>query len=162
MNRNRLIAFAAAGIAVSLYAAGCGSSGGSGSSAPGSVPMATPSPTPGPASTPTPTPAPTPATVSIPTINDGAAPMGFAFTSPETARSGDTVEWVNRSTAPHGITWDQQSPSSSPAPGANIPIFQPGSTSQSWVVPSVTQATTYHYHCTVHGPTMAGVITVSP
>jgi len=100
--------------------------------------------------------------VSIPTVNNAAAPMGYSFNSPISAVSGDTVTWNNESTAPHGITWDSQTPSTSPAPGANIPIFQAGTTSAAWTVPTVTGATTYNYHCTVHGVTMAGVINVTP
>jgi plastocyanin len=104
--------------------------------------------------------------VSIPVINNAAAPMGYSFNnvaqSPVTVTSGDSVSWSNQSTAPHGITWDSHTPSTSPSPGANVPVFQAGATSGTWVAPAVTVTTTYDYHCTVHGPTMPGVIIVNP
>ena len=103
-----------------------------------------------------------PTTVSIPVVNNAAAPMGFSFNSPVAAHSGDSVSWHNQSTAPHGITWDGWTPIASPAPGANIAVFAAGSTSGTWTAPTVTTMTTYNYHCTVHGVTMAGVINVSP
>jgi plastocyanin len=104
----------------------------------------------------------TPPSVQIMVINNSAAPMGFSFQSPVTATSGQSIAWVDQSTAEHGITWNGQTPSSSPSPGANIPIFQPGTTSNTFTAPTVTVATVYHYYCTVHGPTMAGVINVNP
>jgi plastocyanin len=103
-----------------------------------------------------------PAVTTINAKNDAAAPMGFSFDSPVTVSKGTAVQWSNISTAPHGIIWDAQSPASSPAPGANIPNFGPGTTSASWTAPNVTVATAYNYHCSVHGPTMAGVINVTP
>ena len=109
---------------------------------------------------------PGPGSVSIPAINNAAAPMGYSFhniaQTPVTVTSGESVSWSNQSTAPHGITWDGWTPSTSPAPGASIPVFQPGSTSATWIAPTVTAATTYDYHCTVHGTTMPGVIIVNP
>ena len=129
------------GLALAVFAvAGCGGSGGGGNGGGNAGP----------------------ATISIPAVNNAAAPMGYSFNSPISAHSGDTVHWVNQSTAPHGITWDSQTPSTSPAPGANIAVFAAGTTSATWTVPTVTTTTTYNYHCTVHGPTMPGIITVSP
>ena len=133
----------AAGLVIAVYGCG-GSSGGGGNSGPGSGGGATPT------------------NVSIPAVNNASAPMGYSFNSPISVKSGDTVTWVNQSTAPHGITWDSQTPSTSPAPGANIPVFSAGTSSATWTVPTVTTATTYNYHCTVHGPTMPGVINVTP
>ena len=105
---------------------------------------------------------PTPSVVAIPVSADASAPMGFSFQSPVTAKSGDTIHWVNNTVAPHGITWDAQSPSSSPAPGENVAIFTAGTSSGTFTAPTVTTTTMYNYHCTVHGPTMNGIIVVSP
>lgn len=101
-------------------------------------------------------------TASIATVNNSSAPMGFSFTSPVTVKSGTSVTWVNQSSAPHSIVWDAQSPSASPAPGAGIGVFSPGATSSAWIAPTVTVSTTYNYHCGIHGPTMAGQVTVTP
>ena len=101
-------------------------------------------------------------TANIAVTNNASAPMGFAFQSPVTVKSGTAVTWVNQSSAPHGITWDAQSPSSSPAPGADVAVFGAGSSSAVFTAPTVTASTTYNYHCTVHGPTMAGQMIVTP
>lgn len=101
-------------------------------------------------------------TQNIDVVNNAAAPMGFSFMSPVTIKSGTVVTWVNQTAATHGITWDSWIPNSSPGPGANIPVFTGGTDSNSWTAPTVTVNTTYNYHCTVHGPTMAGVIIVTP
>jgi plastocyanin len=100
--------------------------------------------------------------VTIVTKNDANAPMGFSFGSPVTVRKGATVRWNNTSSTAHGIIWDSQVPGTSPAPGGNISTFAPGATSDAWTAPILTVPTTYNYHCTLHGPTMAGVITVNP
>ncbi len=98
---------------------GCGGGGGSGSyNASGSTSggTASGSTTSGGAGT----------TASIPAINNAAAPMGYSFNSPITVKAGTSVTWTNQSTAPHSIIWDAQSPSSSPSPGSNLPVFSPG------------------------------------
>jgi plastocyanin len=142
MHRNVIIATGAClGIAAVYGIAGCGSSGGSSS---------------------TPTPPPAPSTQSIDVVNDAAAPMGFAFTSPVTVKAGTMVTWVNQTAAPHGITWNDNTPASSPTAGANIPIFSGGTTSAAWTAPAQTVNTEYDYYCTVHGKTMAGIINVTP
>jgi plastocyanin len=102
------------------------------------------------------------ATQTIIIRDDSTAPMGFAFESPVTVTKGTVVRWSNISSTPHGIVWDTQTPASSPAPGATIPTFASQTFSPTWTAPAVTVATTYNYHCTVHGPTMAGVINVTP
>jgi plastocyanin len=105
--------------------------------------------------TPTPTPSPTsaPVTHSVAVIIDPTAQVGFGFTTPDggPVHVGDRIVWVNQTSAPHGVTWDT---TGSPANG---PIFGAGTTTAPIVM---TSAGTFHYHCTVHGPSMAGTITV--
>jgi plastocyanin len=76
--------------------------------------------------------------------------------------SGTTVEWVNQSGVSHSVVWDTHSPSTSPSPGANLPVFASGTTSQPWIAPTVTTNTVYNYHCGIHGLMMSGMITVTP
>ncbi len=109
-----------------------------------------------------PPPGSNPGTVSISATDDRSAQTGFSFQSPVTVKAGTKVNWVNNSSAPHCIMWDAQVPASSPAPGANIGVFNPGATSASWAAPMVSVSTTYNYHCCIHGPGMAGVIVVTP
>ncbi|MGO8672072.1 MAG: plastocyanin/azurin family copper-binding protein [Capsulimonadaceae bacterium] len=104
---------------------------------------------------------PPPGQTSVAVVNDASAPMGYAFTTPVTVKSGIVVTWVNKSSAPHSVAWDAHTPASSPGPGANLPVFQPGSSSSAWTAPAVTTSTTYNYHCTIH-TSMLGVITVTP
>lgn len=101
-------------------------------------------------------------TATIAVANNASAPMGFAFASPQTVKSGTSVTWQNQSSAPHSIVWDSQTPSTSPAPGAGIGTFGAGATSGVWTAPTVTANTTYAYHCGIHGPTMAGTVIVTP
>ena len=84
------------------------------------------------------------------------------FGSPITVKAGTVVRWQNTSGAPHDVVWDAFNPSTQPAPGANIPIFNGGTTSQPWTAPTVTANTTYDYHCSIHGLMMSGKITVTP
>lgn len=91
-----------------------------------------------------------------------ANPTGFAFQSPVTVSSGAKVEWVNQTAAPHGITWDSQTPNTSPGPPATVANFSGGTTSAQVTMPTVATQTTYNYHCTVHGPQMSGQIIVNP
>lgn len=127
------------------------------------TPVGTPTPTPASTATPTPTPSPTP----TPTPTPGSlAPVtvtvsGFSFGAPVTVKSGTTVRWQNADGAPHNIIWDAFNPGSSPGPGANLPTFNGGSTSQNWVAPTVTVNTTYNYHCGIH-PMMISNIVVTP
>lgn len=95
-------------------------------------------------------------------VVNSAGAFPYAFTTPISVASGSMVEWINQTSVEHGITWDQQSPASSPPPGANIPIFAAGSSSTAWQAPTVTAQTTYNYHCTVHGTAMSGQIIVTP
>ena len=99
-----------------------------------------------------------PLTRSISVTTNG----GFRFETPVTVQSGTTVTWSNQTGAPHNIVWTTVTPSSSPAPGSGIATFSPGTNSAPWVAPTVTTATTYHYFCGIHGPGMAGDITVNP
>ena len=103
-----------------------------------------------------------PQTRSIATTTNSAAPTGFAFESPVTVKAGTVVTWSNQSGAPHSVIWDTPTPSSAPAPGPNIPIFNSGSTSTPWTVPTVTSNTTYGYFCGIHGRGMSGQINVTP
>lgn len=98
----------------------------------------------------------------IKVTTSNANPTGFAFQSPVTVSSGTVVEWVNQTGAPHGVTWDSQVPNTSPGPPATVPNFSAGTTSSTATMPTVTTQTTYNYHCTVHGPNMAGQIIVTP
>ncbi|HEX5322679.1 MAG TPA: plastocyanin/azurin family copper-binding protein [Capsulimonadaceae bacterium] len=100
------------------------------------------------------------ATVAVSASN--ANPTGFAFQTPVTVKSGQMVKWNNLTAATHGITWDSQTPSTSPAPPAKVDLFAGGTMSQTTTMPTVTTQTTYNYHCTVHGPQMAGQIIVNP
>jgi hypothetical protein len=60
------------------------------------------------------------------------------------------------------VMWDAQSPSTSPSPGPNLAVFQPGSQGQSWTAPAVTTSTSYPYYCCIHGPQMSSTIVVTP
>jgi len=88
--------------------------------------------------------------------------MGFSFAGPITVKSGTSVTWHNQSAGPHNVIWDGFTPNTSTSPGANIGTFSAGATSSAWVAPTVTTNTTYNYHCGIHGPTMAGVVIVTP
>lgn len=101
-------------------------------------------------------------TTQISAATSNSNPTGFAFQSPVTVSSGAEVEWVNKTAAPHGITWDSQTPNTSPAPPATVANFAGGTTSAVVTMPTVTTQTTYNYHCTVHGPQMSGQIVVNP
>lgn len=145
--------------------AGCG--GGDSDSGPSATPTPTPTatatatPTPTPVATATPTPTPTPTATPTPATATVTV-VGLSFGSPITVKSGTTVRWNNTSGAPHNVIWDARNPTSSPEPGANIPTFGGGATSDAWVAPTVTANTTYDYHCGIHGLMMSGQITVTP
>jgi plastocyanin len=132
---------------VGLLVWGCGSGGGTSSTTTGGT---------------TPTPTPTPTTDTVNVAANASNPTGFAFAGPTTVKSGTSVTWVNTTSAPHSIVWDSHTPSTSPAPGADIGTFTGGSTSAPWIAPTVTVSTTYAYHCGIHGPQMAGQIIVTP
>lgn len=141
----RLLTAASCALAIGILAAGCGggnggssysSGGGSGGGGNGAT--------------------------AIKVTASNANPTGFAFASPTTVSSGAKVDWVNQTGAPHGITWDSQSPNTSPAPPANVATFAAGTTSATATMPIVTTQTTYNYHCTIHGPQMSGQIIVNP
>ncbi len=102
-----------------------------------------------------------PATATVQVITSSLSSVGFAF-SDSTVKSGTKVTWQNQTVASHCIMWDDRVPTTSPGPGANIPVFAGGSASGAWTAPTVTAQTTYHYHCCIHGPAMAGQITVTP
>jgi plastocyanin len=76
----------------------------------------------------------------------------FTFGVPSNlpVKMGDTVRFQNNGAAPHSVEWD------TPGSPANSPVFSAGSF---WDV-VMNSMGTFNYHCGVHGPSMAGSITV--
>jgi plastocyanin len=66
-----------------------------------------------------------------------------------TVAVGTTVTWMNTTGVTHNVTFD------SPGSPANIPSFASGA--QTATFPS---KGTFAYHCTIHGASMSGTITV--
>jgi plastocyanin len=79
--------------------------------------------------------------------------MNAATFSPTTlsVAHGSTVTWSNSSAITHNVTFDNPSN----VTGGNIPDFASGSQTRSFPV-----AGTYHFICTIHGPTMSATLTV--
>ena len=76
----------------------------------------------------------------------------FTFSAPTNlpVTMGDTVRFQNNGAAPHSVIWD------TPGAPADSPIIPAGGF---WDV-VMSSMGTFNYHCGVHGPSMAGSITV--
>jgi plastocyanin len=79
--------------------------------------------------------------------------MNAATFSPTTltVARGATVTWVNNSGVTHNVTFDTPGP----VTGGNISDFSGGTQSRTFPT-----AGTYHFICSIHGPTMSGTLTV--
>ena len=73
------------------------------------------------------------------------------FPTAVTVTRGSTVTWVNNSGVEHNVTFDNPSA----VPGGNITSITSGTASRTF-----TTSGTYHFQCTIHGPTMQGTLTV--
>lgn len=79
----------------------------------------------------------------------------------QTVLAGDTVTFRNSTEVPHGVEWRS---SLKPACSSGVPVGStPAASGTKWSgTCTFSQAGTYTFWCTVHGPEMSGTITVDP
>lgn len=69
------------------------------------------------------------------------------FPQTVTVNDGDTIEWINKDSAPHTSTSD------------GFLLWDSGTLMQNGTFKRVFRTGTYHYHCNVH-PNMVGTVIV--
>ncbi len=97
-----------------------------------------------------------------PTIDAVNAGLYEHHWSPEqvAVNTGATIAVRNATTVPHGVEW-VSGPATPACTGVPVSTAVPSSGTQWSGTCTFTQAGTYKFYCTVHGPAMSGTVTVS-